>query len=168
MKIWLALALACAAATPWEPAAKPPKGWSAGRGDGESTVLRGPKGELPLVPMISIIRYVDGDAQFKDAAAYLKTQSEPGIAHVKGEKSAVADRVKVGARSFARVARWSTEFVPPGSMNGLEVRVREEHVVVPAKGGFFALVYAAPEKGFEKNRPAFQRVLESFAARQPR
>jgi hypothetical protein len=166
MKALLLLTALCVAATPWEPAVKPPKGWSAARGDGESTVLKGPKGDLPLAPMISIIRYADGGAEFKDAAAYLKTQAEPGIARVKGEKPAVADRVKAGKRNFSRVARWSTEFIPPGAMNGLEVRVREEHVVVPAKGGFFALVYAAPEKGFEKNHPAFQRVLESFAARQ--
>lgn len=164
MKLLILAAALWAAAASWEPAVMPPKGWSARAGDGGATLLAGPKADLPLAPLISIRRYADGGAEFKDAAAYLKTQTEPGIIRIKGEKPAVADRVKVKAGEFSRVTRYSTEFVPPDSLHGLEVRLREEHVVVPAKAGFFVLIYAAPEKGFEKNRKAFQRVLEAFAA----
>ena len=168
MKLLLLAAALWAAAAAWEPAVKPPKGWSARPGDGGATVLSGPQAELPLAPLISIRRYPKDGPEFKDAAAYLKAQAEPGIVKIKGQKPAQAGRVKAGKRELERVTRFASEFIPPASMNAVEVPLREEHVVVPARDAFVVLVYAAPEKGFERNRKVFQRVLESVAAREGR
>lgn len=161
MRLLLLAAALWAAAAAWTPAVKPPKGWSARPGDGGATLLSGPKGDLLLAPLVSIRRY-GKDGEFKDAAAYLKAQSEPGIISVKGQKPPVVDKVKVKKAELSRVTRWSTEFVPPSSMDSVEVLLREEHVLVPGKDGFSVLVYAAPDKAFEKHRKAFSQVLESF------
>lgn len=152
-----------AAAPAWTPAVKAPKGWSASPGDGGATLLSGPKGDLLLAPLVSIRRHGKG-GEFKDAAAYLAAQSEPSIITIKGQKAPHLDKVKLKKGELSRVTRWSTEFVPPSAMDSVEVLLREEHVVVPGKDGFTALVFAAPEKGFEKHRKAFTQVLESFAA----
>lgn len=163
MRLLLLAAALWAAAPAWTPAVKPPKGWSARPGDGGATLLSGPQGDLLLAPLVSIRRYGKG-GEFKDADAYVKVQSEPGIIAVKGQKAPVVDKVKLKRGELSRVTRWATEFVPPSSMDSVEVLLREEHVVVPGKEGFTALVFAAPEKGFEKHRKAFSQVLESFTA----
>lgn len=40
--------------------------------------------------------------------------------------------------------------------------LREEFVLVPSSGGFYALVLSAPEKSAESSRPAFRALVDSF------
>lgn len=56
--------------------------------------------------------------------------------------------------------------IRPG-LNAGRISVRERFVVLPAKQGFFALRYTAPEEKFREFLPVFEKVTKRFYPKCP-
>ncbi len=168
MRRLLALSLfaACLAAAP-APAPAPafdcpaPKGWSAAPEDGRAEFL-GPRDAHGIAALIEVRWIAPDDPAQPSADAYVERLTKPGLVEVPGWKTRPPETVAVAGRKARRVVLENTQFVPPHSRDSQEVRMREEHVVVPAAKGFYALVYVAPEAIAAKNRAAFKKVLAGF------
>ncbi len=153
-----------AAAAPPPPApfdCPAPKGWSAAPEDGRAEFL-GPHDANAVSALIEVRWIAPDDAAQPSADAYVERLLKPGLVSVPGWKTHAPEKLTVAGRKARRVVLETTQFVPPHSRNSKEVAMREEHVVVPAAKGFYALVYTAPASIAAKNRAAFKAVLAGF------
>ena len=127
----------------------------------EGVTLRGPEVVGGVAPVISI-RYVAPGKGEKDVGAYMARQTEKPDIEVEGWKTGRVEDVVVAGRKAKRVVHDTSEFVPPGSMETREVPMKDEHVAVPAAKGYYVLVFYSPRSLYNKDRPVFQKILESF------
>lgn len=96
------------------------------------------------------------------ADAYLRRLRGTRTVPLKGETTGAVEAADLGGRAAKRVARVVVLMLPPNSAAARAVALKEEHVVLPAKGGFFLAVYSVPAALDRESRPAFARVLSGF------
>ena len=141
-----------------------PAGWSVDR-KADGFLLGGPSADG--VPARIIVRWVRPDhALYTTPEAYMARLSRPTAIPMRGWKNGAVEGVTAAGRKALRLERDTTDFVPPESMAPKEVKIREEHVAVPAAKGFYLIVYSAPLSLDAALRPLFRRMVEkSFKPR---
>lgn len=140
---------------------KAPKGWTSSVEDGRTAYV-GPQDGHGVAAQIEVSWIGPGDPGRPDADAYVERLTKPGSAAPPGWKTGPVEKTTVAGRAARRVTMETTQFVPPHSRFAKEVKMREEHVVVPAAKGYYVLVYDAPASIAAKNRAAFRAVLAGF------
>ncbi|MBI4385882.1 MAG: hypothetical protein HY551_00720 [Elusimicrobia bacterium] len=106
------------------------------------------------------------------AQAQIWAGADRDIRQAQGEGRPLAhsQRIKVSDREATYFVVFRTLKAPEGKTYGVirsdsgerAVLQRHGYAVVPVRGGFYALVYPATRDGFEKYRPAFFRLLNTF------
>lgn len=127
--------------------------------------LRGPRADAPVGPTIALRYYTAENTLFSSAAAFLKRQLDPGPIPLSGEKTGAVVETKLAGLAAKTFRRDTFEYWPPRSLDTKEIKVREEHIILEHKEGFFVLRYEAPTSHFRRWRPAFQHVLDTFRVR---
>lgn len=144
--------------------ASAPAFWKVHRGDDGLTLL-GPRGAGGIAAQINLRYIPPGHGLYKDADAYLERLTRKPEVEMPGWKTGAVEKTLVAGRPSRRLARDTSEFVPRSSMNTKEIPMKEIHVVVPAKKGFYVLFYFVPRDIDAKSRAAWTAVLKSFKPR---
>lgn len=113
-----------------------------------------------------MLREVYGPDGYIKAAADLEQQA----AASRGQLLPDSARVKVSAIEGAHYVVYRTVPAPQGTNLGVVqddsgnavVRQRHAYVLVPRKNGFYVIVYPATREGFEKYKPAFNQLVNTF------
>lgn len=133
--------------------------------------LKAPEtGGLPVT--IAVFYYAEGNLMYKSVDGYIRAHAPLGGSSSGGVKPAtVAGREGVVFESVRRqidpaslgnaVSNDPRVQMRPG-LNARRISVRERFVVLPAKQGFFALRYTAPEEKFREFLPVFEKVTQRF------
>ncbi len=147
-----------------------PAGWSASPAQGQAEKekkiygidLVGPAGKKGLTPSISVKYYAKGNDLFRTPKDYINIHSRPikGLA-LKGDRYDKVSRIKVAGRAASVFDRKKTDFTG-GMLDDSAVEVYERFIVVPAKGGFYALSYYSSFQEAKEHLPLFEAVLASF------
>ncbi|MDD5629157.1 MAG: hypothetical protein PHU21_08830 [Elusimicrobia bacterium] len=120
-------------------------------GSQRATFLGPAGGKAPFSASISIFEYAAGGA-FAAPQDYARAQATAGAA------TELKPRAWKGGQAF--------EFsqVRKGPKVGAQKPESREEltVLIPARGGFFALVHSAPEGGLAQTAPEFEALLDSF------
>lgn len=140
-----------------------PAGWSRIDEDDGVTFL-GPRGPFKLAAQIGI-RYEGPDGLDPDAAAYVARLTRKTESERPGHRTYPPESLKVAGRAAQLVRKDASEYVPLHSAHPDEVPMRREIVVVPAKKGYYVILYYAPRAIAMKNRDAFVKTLASFKPR---
>lgn len=136
-----------------------PAEWAIERRAG-GAVFTGPAAEG--VSALISVRYVRPDhAQYGTPEEYMKRLTRPSSIPVKGWKDGAVEKISAAGRKALRLERDTTEFTSPRTMSPKEVAMREEHVAVSAKSGFYLLVYTAPRSIDKALRPVFRGLVET-------
>jgi len=114
------------------------------------------------VAAVITVRYLAPDGPEKSADSYLARQTQKPAVEVRGWRIGAVQPALVAGRKARRLVNETSEFTPPAGAPPREIPMREEHVVVPAKTGFYLLLFYAPRSQYEKQKPAFARALASF------
>lgn len=138
-----------------------PAGWPRER-RGDGLVLSGPRAQ-GVSARIVVRRVREPDPA--EPRAYMDRLSRPSSVPLDEWKAGKVEPRRVGGRAALRLEREASRFADAGSAEPKEVAVREEHVAVPAEGGYYLLVYSAPRSLDAKTRPAFLRLLSSVKFR---
>jgi hypothetical protein len=134
-----------------------PADWAIERKPG-GVVLTGPSAEG--LPARIVVRWVGSDhALYGTAADYMARLVKPSSIPMKGWENGPLETVAAVGRKALRLRRKTTEFVPPEGVSPKEVAIREEHLAVPAAGGFYLLVYSAPRALDASQRPVYRRLI---------
>lgn len=112
--------------------------------------------------------YGPDNKYFKDAAAYLARQTEAGPIAVAGEKTGALEDAKLLGRPAKRLSRSTFEVVPPESLEGRSVPVKEELLVADYRGGFVVLELRASAADFDGLRPVLERAAAGLSPAKPR
>lgn len=133
-------------------------------------------GAVPL--RIAVYYYAEGNLMYRSAEHYVGLFSQPALgvalegsrygeirpATVAGREGSVFERVKsvpVSGTSSSGGSEKPGVYIRPG-LNARWISVKERFVVLPAKSGFYALRYTAPEEKYEEFLPAFEKVTNRF------
>jgi hypothetical protein len=130
-------------------------------------LLSGPMGAEGISPTVSVRFYGPGNPTAETADAFINRQTRPSLVAPRDEEtSKVSDAVVAGlkARTFARK---TSEFLNPDTLDAKAVPVRQEVFVVPGPKGYFVLRFSAPVGSFDKWKPVFQEVRDSFKPNTP-
>lgn len=137
-----------------------PSAWTAERRrDGVSA--RSPGDESGVGSVITL-RYLPPDGPEKSIDSYLARQAAAPVVPVHGWSVGKPEDARVAGRAAKRLVNLTSEFTPPTGAPPREVLMREEHVLVPAKKGFYLLLFYAPRSRYEKEKAVFERVVASF------
>jgi hypothetical protein len=117
---------------------------------------------LPVRPAVSVRYYARENILFPSAEHYLKRQLEDGLFTRPKEKTSEPTETKLGGLRATTFTRGTFDYYPPRSLDAQEIPVREECFVVELEDGFFVLRYKSPMSSFDRYRPAFQHVLDTF------
>ncbi|ABB32878.1 hypothetical protein GeomeDRAFT_0420 [Geobacter metallireducens RCH3] len=139
--------------------------------------LKAPEPGEPSVA-ISIFYYAEGNLMYKSVDHYLRVFAQPALGvSLDGSSYGDVTAVKVAGRDGMVFERVKKEYAPresgtggpvkPGvyirpGLNATRIPIRERFVVLPAKQGFFALRYTAPEEKFREFLPVFEKVTQRF------
>ncbi|MDE2292846.1 MAG: hypothetical protein KGL53_12255 [Elusimicrobia bacterium] len=115
------------------------------------TVFGPPKGDFPGSASIAVRRYVHGE--FKDVQDYYRRETASALSAEPMTKETV------GGREAYRFSMRSG--LPSLAANGPRL-TREEDLLVPVEGGFYALVFMGSEDGLKDSLPAFKTAADSF------
>ena len=136
-----------------------PAGWSVERRT-DGAVLTGPSSQG--LPARVVVRYVRPDHPLhKSADAYMARLTKASTIPMKGWKDEPLEKLTLAGRPALRLRRETSEFSAPESISPKEVPMREEHVAMPAKEGFYLLIYTAPLALDKAQRPLFRRLVET-------
>ena len=133
--------------------------------------LKAPEsGGIPVT--IAIFYYAEGNLMYKSVDRYIR-----GHAPLEGSSSGGVKPATVAGRE-GMVFESLRSRIDPGSLgnavsddprlhirpglNAKTISVKERFVVLPAKQGFFALRYTAPEGKFQEFLPVFEKVTQRF------
>ncbi|MBI4422602.1 MAG: hypothetical protein HY554_02680 [Elusimicrobia bacterium] len=113
-----------------------------------------------------MLRYVYGSKAYTKAGADFDQQ----LSASKGVALADASRVKAGGAEATHFVVYNTLPAPAGMTLGVVqdqernsvVRQRHAYVLVPMRGGFYALIYPATREGFEKHKTSFFHLIKSL------
>lgn len=153
----LAGALAASAAAP---VVKAPPGWKTERKT-DGLMLTGPSAEG--IDARVVARWVRSDHKlYGTPKAYMARLTKASSIPTPGWRNGAVENVLVSGRAALRLERDTTDYSSPKSVSPKEVTMREEHVAVPAKDGFYLLVYAAPLSIDAAQRPVFRRLVDDF------
>lgn len=114
------------------------------------------------VASIITIRYLPPGGREKSADTYLARQTARPIVEVHGWRIGGIEPVIIAGRQAKRLVNEISEFTPSTEEAPREVPMREEHIVVPAKKGFYLLLFYAPRSRYEEQKASFARVVASF------
>lgn len=135
-----------------------PADWAMERRAG-GAVFTGPAADG--VSALISVRFVRSDhPQYATPEEYMKRLTRPSSIPVKGWKDGAVEKIPVAGRKALRLERDTTEFSSPRTMSPKEVAIREEHVAVSAKSGFYLLIYTAPASIDKSQRPVFRGLIE--------
>ncbi|OGR95272.1 MAG: hypothetical protein A2V88_04975 [Elusimicrobia bacterium RBG_16_66_12] len=168
-----ALAAPCSAATARKAVASPVKNVSAAafecelpsawrvrrRRDGVSA--NSPEHDLGVASVITI-RYLPPGGPEKSAGTYLARQTARPVVEVHGWKIGRIEPVIVAGRQAKRLVNETSEFTSSTEEVPREVPMREEHIVIPAKKGFYLLLFYAPRSRYEEQKAAFAHIVSGF------
>lgn len=140
-----------------------PKGWRVTKDvDGTGLQATGPGGKDAPAPTASAVYYPNGNAYFKDAAAFLARQTAPSPVPVAGEKTGPVEAATLAGRKAQRLSRDTFAVYHPPAAEPREVAVKEEVTVVAGKDGFWVVTLSAPAAAWAKNAPAFKTFRDGF------
>jgi hypothetical protein len=148
-----------------------PSGWekneniTQGRQSREFGVdLKGPQNKRGAFLRISIIYYSPDHPRFKTHEKYLRLNSKPDpTLRIKGETYGPVKPLTVAGRRGTQFERKTFDFIPPYAVDPKKVPVYEYRAVIPGKkGGFYAIIYHAPEDLRAANAALFKKVLGGF------
>lgn len=104
----------------------------------------------------------------------MKAGSDKDIAEALASNERVPDfeRVRVSGEEAVYLVMYRALPAPSGQAFGVArdergervVEQRHGYVLLPRRGGFYVLTYPATRDGFEKHRPAFFRLINTFKA----
>lgn len=112
---------------------------------------------------ISVDYFAAGNAVHKDLDAYIAAHTRRNQAfRLPGEKYGPVTEARLGGSRGRAFERETSFFWPPDHPQAKRTLLRERFIVLPARGGFFALSYSAPAALYEKRLPDFEALLGSF------
>ncbi|MBT1075620.1 hypothetical protein [Geobacter grbiciae] len=128
------------------------------------------QGGIPVT--MAIFYYAEGNLMYKSVDRYIRTHAplegsnSGGVkpAMVAGRKGMVFESVRsqIDPGSLGNaVSDDPRVHIRPG-LNARRLSVRERFMVLPAKPGFYALRYTAPEGKFREFLPVFEKVTQRF------
>jgi hypothetical protein len=130
--------------------------------------LLGPRSGAAPAPSITVKFYAGGNSLFKTANDYVELNSKPFGKPAEGEQySAVTGAALAGRKAF-RFERKYTEYNKPRTVPPETTVMFERHVVLPARDGFYVLLFSAPFADAKALLPQFDAVLKSFKPANPR
>lgn len=107
------------------------------------------------------VRFVRADhPQYATPEEYMKRLTRPSTIALAGWRDGPVQKMPVAGRKALRLERDTTEVSSHRTMSPKEVAMREEHVAVSAKSGFYLLIYTAPASIDKAQRPVFRGLIE--------
>jgi hypothetical protein len=146
-----------------------PDEWHVVRNEREEARIRyhgfyayGSQGGEGVLTTLSIRFFAPDNTLFRGPQGYLDRQLGPGIIQLAREKTSEVRETTVAGRPAKTFTRDTFEYFPPESIDAKEIPVKEEHVVIPYRGGFVVVRFEAPSSSYVRSRPILDRALESL------
>lgn len=114
----------------------------------------------PKSPTTITIKYYHPNSK-KDYKKFIETQSTPSDETGNTEKYEKNKEIDFKGRKAVEINRKLKEYESIEA-NSSPYWLQERLIVIPAKKGFYAIIYSSKEEDFNKNLPLFEKVLSSL------
>jgi hypothetical protein len=126
-----------------------------------------PSGKGPAAS-ITVKYYAPGNSVFKTGQDYVDSNSQPFGKPEPGEKYSSVMSAAVSGRKAYRFERKFNLYDLPRTVPPTSTAMFERHIVVPAKEGFYVLLFSAQFTEGKTLMPQFDAVLKSFKPASPK
>lgn len=116
-------------------------------------------------PSITVKFYARGNSLFKTPEIYIDLNSKPIGEPEEGEQYSDLMAERVAGKKAHRFERKYFEYNKPRAVRPDKTLMFERHLVVPAGGGFYLLMFSVPFSSAKAVLPQFDAVVKSFRPR---
>lgn len=124
-------------------------------------LLAAAEGSAPA-PSITVKFFAKGNTLFKTPDRYLQLNSRPIGDPQAGEEYSEVTGDRVAGKQAQRFERKYLELNKPRTVPAKTTIMFERHLVVPAGGGFYLLMFSVPFNSAKALLPQFEAVVKSF------
>ncbi|OGR40769.1 MAG: hypothetical protein A2X35_09735 [Elusimicrobia bacterium GWA2_61_42] len=124
-------------------------------------LLAAAQGKSPA-PSITVKFFAKGNTLFKTPDIYVQLNSRPIGDAAEGERYSDVTAARVAGKKAHSFERKYFEFSKPRTVPAEKTAMFERHLVVPAGGGFYLLMFSVPFNNAKALLPQFDAVVKSF------